>query len=118
MNRLPTILALHRAGLIPVSGLNHFQFQMEDPKHEVLRILAGRESTDGTVTLDSLKLRYFTWRELANLLGFPKNGNPQKGFQRFDKPSDITSKQMYRALGNSVSIYAVVVLLRRLVDRL
>ncbi|XP_004483786.2 tRNA (cytosine(38)-C(5))-methyltransferase isoform X3 [Dasypus novemcinctus] len=49
-----------------------------------------------------LKLRYFTPREIANLLGFP----PEFGF-----PEKITVKQRYRLLGNSLNVRVVAKLL-------
>ncbi|XP_024049091.1 tRNA (cytosine(38)-C(5))-methyltransferase isoform X2 [Terrapene carolina triunguis] len=48
--------------------------------------------------LSTLKLRYFTPREIANLHGFP----PEFGF-----PDKITMKQRYRLLGNSLNVHVV-----------
>ncbi|XP_073532597.1 tRNA (cytosine(38)-C(5))-methyltransferase isoform X2 [Phyllobates terribilis] len=48
--------------------------------------------------LSTLKLRYFTPREIANLHGFPA----QFGF-----PDKITTKQRYRLLGNSLNVHIV-----------
>ncbi|XP_075443612.1 tRNA (cytosine(38)-C(5))-methyltransferase isoform X2 [Ascaphus truei] len=48
--------------------------------------------------LSTLKMRYFTPREIANLHGFP----PEFGF-----PDKITTKQRYRLLGNSLNVHVV-----------
>ncbi|KAM7176255.1 tRNA (cytosine(38)-C(5))-methyltransferase isoform 3-T3 [Macrochelys suwanniensis] len=52
--------------------------------------------------LSTLKLRYFTPREIANLHGFP----PEFGF-----PDKITVKQRYRLLGNSLNVHVVAKLI-------
>nr|XP_038951482.1 tRNA (cytosine(38)-C(5))-methyltransferase isoform X3 [Rattus norvegicus] len=52
--------------------------------------------------LSMLKLRYFTPKEIANLLGFP----PEFGF-----PEKTTVKQRYRLLGNSLNVHVVSKLL-------
>ncbi|XP_051061810.1 tRNA (cytosine(38)-C(5))-methyltransferase isoform X2 [Phodopus roborovskii] len=52
--------------------------------------------------LSTLKLRYFTPREIANLQGFP----PEFGF-----PEKITVKQRYRLLGNSLNVHVVAKLI-------
>ncbi|KFR13400.1 tRNA (cytosine(38)-C(5))-methyltransferase, partial [Opisthocomus hoazin] len=48
--------------------------------------------------LSTLKLRYFTPREIANLHGFP---------QEFGFPDKVTIKQCYRLLGNSLNVHVV-----------
>ncbi|KAI8972481.1 S-adenosyl-L-methionine-dependent methyltransferase [Pilobolus umbonatus] len=55
--------------------------------------------------LHSLKLRYFSPREVANLMGFP---------QDFTFPETSTIKQKYRTLGNSVNVKLVSELMRYL----
>uniref|UniRef100_H0WUN0 tRNA (cytosine(38)-C(5))-methyltransferase n=1 Tax=Otolemur garnettii TaxID=30611 RepID=H0WUN0_OTOGA len=50
-----------------------------------------------------LKLRYFTPKEIANILGFP----PEFGF-----PEEITVKQRYRLLGNSLNVHVVAKLIK------
>lgn len=55
--------------------------------------------------LHSLKLRYFSPREVANLMGFPSN---------FEFPETITIKQKYRTLGNSINVKLVSELMRYL----
>ncbi|XP_029384934.1 tRNA (cytosine(38)-C(5))-methyltransferase isoform X3 [Echeneis naucrates] len=57
--------------------------------------------------LSKLKLRYFTPREVANLMGFP---------QSFSFPEGISTKQRYRVLGNSLNVEVVARLLRLLVS--
>ncbi|XP_073190232.1 tRNA (cytosine(38)-C(5))-methyltransferase isoform X3 [Lepidochelys kempii] len=52
--------------------------------------------------LSTLKLRYFTPREIENLYGFP----PEFGF-----PDKITMKQRYRLLGNSLNVHVVAKLI-------
>uniref|UniRef100_A0A8C5PAD9 tRNA aspartic acid methyltransferase 1 n=1 Tax=Leptobrachium leishanense TaxID=445787 RepID=A0A8C5PAD9_9ANUR len=52
--------------------------------------------------LSTLKMRYFTPREIANLHGFP----PQFGF-----PEKTTTKQCYRLLGNSLNVHIVAKLI-------
>uniref|UniRef100_A0AAQ4RLZ5 tRNA (cytosine(38)-C(5))-methyltransferase n=1 Tax=Gasterosteus aculeatus aculeatus TaxID=481459 RepID=A0AAQ4RLZ5_GASAC len=54
-----------------------------------------------------LKLRYFSPREVANLMGFP---------QSFSFPQQISTKQQYRVLGNSLNVVVVARLLRLLVS--
>uniref|UniRef100_A0A8D2ZWL8 tRNA aspartic acid methyltransferase 1 n=1 Tax=Scophthalmus maximus TaxID=52904 RepID=A0A8D2ZWL8_SCOMX len=48
--------------------------------------------------LRKLKLRYFTPREVANLMGFP---------QSFSFPEQISTRQQYKALGNSLNVEVV-----------
>ncbi|EMP36983.1 tRNA (cytosine(38)-C(5))-methyltransferase, partial [Chelonia mydas] len=52
--------------------------------------------------LSTLKLRYFTPREIENLHGF----SPEFGF-----PDKITMKQRYRLLGNSLNVHVVAKLI-------
>ncbi|XP_066579433.1 tRNA (cytosine(38)-C(5))-methyltransferase isoform X2 [Amia ocellicauda] len=56
--------------------------------------------------LSMLKLRYFTPREIANLLGFPAD---------FCFPEKTSTKQQYRLLGNSLNAHVVARLLKLLV---
>ncbi|XP_048241648.1 tRNA (cytosine(38)-C(5))-methyltransferase-like [Haliotis rufescens] len=64
------------------------------------RPLLGEEELD---LLRGLQLRYFTPREIANLLCFP----PQ-----FELPNELSRIQMYRSLGNSLSVHVVSLLIR------
>ncbi|XP_072045695.1 tRNA (cytosine(38)-C(5))-methyltransferase-like [Amphiura filiformis] len=56
--------------------------------------------------LRNLKLRYFTPREIARLHHLP---------EEFNFPADVTVKQCYRVLGNSLNAYVVSVLIQYLV---
>ncbi|NWH69731.1 TRDMT methyltransferase, partial [Piaya cayana] len=57
--------------------------------------------------LSTLKLRYFTPREIANLHGFP----PEFGF-----PDKVSIKQCYRLLGNSLNVHVVAKLISILLE--
>ncbi|XP_014012889.1 tRNA (cytosine(38)-C(5))-methyltransferase [Salmo salar] len=57
--------------------------------------------------LSRLKLRYFSPREIANLMGFPKH---------FTIPKNISTKQQYRVLGNSLNVHVVARLIELLVS--
>ncbi|XP_077479899.1 tRNA (cytosine(38)-C(5))-methyltransferase isoform X5 [Stigmatopora argus] len=56
--------------------------------------------------LQGLKLRYFTPREVANIMGFPES---------FSFPEEISIKQRYKILGNSLNVLVVSTLLRQLI---
>lgn len=53
--------------------------------------------------LRGLGLRYFTHHEVARLMCFPD--------QAFSLPSDVTIKQSYRLLGNSLNVHVVALLI-------
>ncbi|XP_038124200.1 tRNA (cytosine(38)-C(5))-methyltransferase [Cyprinodon tularosa] len=57
--------------------------------------------------LMELKLRYFTPREVANLMGFP---------QSFSFPDGVSIIQQYRVLGNSLNVLVVAKLLRQMLS--
>ncbi|XP_061778125.1 tRNA (cytosine(38)-C(5))-methyltransferase isoform X3 [Nerophis ophidion] len=57
--------------------------------------------------LQKLKLRYFTPREVANMMGFPKT---------FSFPAHISTQQRYKVLGNSLNVVLVASLLRELIS--
>ncbi|NWT50725.1 TRDMT methyltransferase, partial [Erythrocercus mccallii] len=57
--------------------------------------------------LSTLKLRYFTPREIANLHGFPLE---------FGFPEKVTAKQCYRLLGNSLNVHVVAKLISILLE--
>ncbi|XP_072268880.1 tRNA (cytosine(38)-C(5))-methyltransferase [Pyxicephalus adspersus] len=57
--------------------------------------------------LSTMKLRYFTPREIANLHGFPA---------KFGFPEKITIKQQYRLLGNSLNVHVVARLITLLLQ--
>jgi tRNA (cytosine38-C5)-methyltransferase len=68
----------------------------------------GEDTTVGQERVSRLRelgLRYFTPREVANLMSFP----PEFGF-----PSNVTKKQKYKLLGNSVNVQVVSFVLRLL----
>ena len=52
-----------------------------------------------------LELRFFTPREIANLMCFPHD---------FKFPSDLADKHIYKLLGNSVNVLVITNLLRHL----
>lgn len=58
-------------------------------------------------SLKSLRLRYFTPREVANLMCFPDS---------FSFPSSVTNKQKYRVLGNSINVLVVGELMKILYE--
>lgn len=55
--------------------------------------------------LQSLRLRYFSPREVSLLLGFPRD---------LEFPGELTPRQMYALLGNSLSVTVVAQLLAHL----
>ncbi|XP_074549717.1 tRNA (cytosine(38)-C(5))-methyltransferase [Halichoeres trimaculatus] len=57
--------------------------------------------------LSKLKLRHFTPREVANLMGFPQN---------FSFPEHISIRQQYKVLGNSLNVVVVARLLQLMVS--
>ncbi|XP_031572379.1 tRNA (cytosine(38)-C(5))-methyltransferase-like [Actinia tenebrosa] len=65
----------------------------------------GTEASDSqrAAVLSDLRLRYFTPREVANIMKFPKS---------FGFPQDISVKQRYRLLGNSLNVHVVTELLK------
>ncbi|XP_053323685.1 tRNA (cytosine(38)-C(5))-methyltransferase [Spea bombifrons] len=67
--------------------------------YKSLETLSGEEKL---AKLSTLKMRYFTPKEIANLHGFP----PQFGF-----PDKTTTKQQYRLLGNSLNVQVVAKLI-------
>lgn len=63
---------------------------------------------DGDVThLKPLQLRYFTPREIANLMGFPA---------QFSFPENVSFRTRYRLLGNSLNVIVVSCLLKILLQ--
>lgn len=79
-------------------------------KTEMESVFAGLEqcsAEEKLQRLSKLKLRYFTPREVANLMGFP---------QDLSFPEHISTKQQYRVLGNSLNIVVVAKLLQVLVS--
>jgi tRNA (cytosine38-C5)-methyltransferase len=60
-------------------------------------------NSDRLELLRGLGLRYFTHSEVARLMCFPD--------QAFSLPSDVTIKQSYRLLGNSLNVHVVGLLI-------
>ncbi|XP_055085943.1 tRNA (cytosine(38)-C(5))-methyltransferase isoform X2 [Periophthalmus magnuspinnatus] len=58
--------------------------------------------------LHTLRLRYFSPREVANIMGFP---------QSFAFPEDVPVKQRYKVLGNSLNVEVVCKLLQILLSQ-
>ncbi|XP_048223728.1 tRNA (cytosine(38)-C(5))-methyltransferase isoform X2 [Perognathus longimembris pacificus] len=77
--------------------------QIED----IYNSLTNLPEEEKLTKLEMLKLRYFTPKEIANLLGFP----PDFGF-----PEKITMKQRYRLLGNSLNVHVVAKLIKILCE--
>lgn len=75
-------------------------FKAYSSKHEL-----GNDE-EAIASLRTLKLRYFTPREVANLMCFPSS---------FSLPDQLTAKQCYRVVGNSVNALVVSTLLRYLI---
>jgi len=58
----------------------------------------SKKQTQDPEILKQLRLRYFTPREIAGLLGFPSN---------FNFPASTPLRHRYRVLGNSLSVTVV-----------
>ena len=71
---------------------------LDEAFQEYLR--TGKKSVQAIVRL---RLRYFSPTEIARLLWFPA---------QFHFPVDVTMKQQYQLLGNSLNVYVVSVLLK------
>uniref|UniRef100_A0A8C1PYT3 tRNA (cytosine(38)-C(5))-methyltransferase n=1 Tax=Cyprinus carpio TaxID=7962 RepID=A0A8C1PYT3_CYPCA len=74
----------------------------------VFKSLELLSEEDKLKQLSQLKLRYFTPREIASLMGFPAD---------FTFPKHISIKQQYRVLGNSLNVHVVSQLLRLLISK-
>ena len=74
---------------------------------ERFRAALAAGETAGPCPLAEARLRYFSEHEVARLLGFPR---------RFRFPREISRRQRYRLLGNSLSVTVVAELLRYLHD--
>ncbi|XP_058810072.1 tRNA (cytosine(38)-C(5))-methyltransferase [Phymastichus coffea] len=70
-----------------------------DVKKILEELKINTDITDNKLkVLHNLKLRYFTPKEISRLMSFPET---------FGFPSDITNKQKYRLLGNSINVHVV-----------
>ena len=70
---------------------------------EIMRRIQSQEEAERLATLRQLGLRFFTPKEMANILAFPDD---------FSFPDTVTDRQKTRLLGNSVSCQVVQLLLR------
>ena len=82
----------------------------EEEMHEKFKLFQEKRKTcddDSLVVkvLLPLSLRYFSPREVANLMCFPGN---------FSIPNDVTLRQCYKVLGNSLNVLVVSVLVKYL----
>uniref|UniRef100_A0A8C6WUR4 tRNA (cytosine(38)-C(5))-methyltransferase n=1 Tax=Neogobius melanostomus TaxID=47308 RepID=A0A8C6WUR4_9GOBI len=83
------------------------QSSTEAETESVFRGLEEHSEEERLRRLQTLQLRYFTPREVANLMGFP---------QGFAFPDDVPVKQRYKVLGNSLNVVVVSKLLRILLS--
>ncbi|XP_044770930.1 tRNA (cytosine(38)-C(5))-methyltransferase isoform X3 [Neomonachus schauinslandi] len=74
---------------------------------EIYKSLTNLSQEEKITKLLMLKLRYFTPKEIASLLGFPSD---------FGFPEKITVKQRYRLLGNSLNVHIVAKLIKILYE--
>ena len=83
----------------------------EEDMHRCFREFQEKQTSGKTDSafkvLLPLKLRYFTPREVANLMCFPPH---------FAIPPDVTLRQSYKVLGNSLNVSVVSVLLQYLLN--
>ncbi|KAH9500466.1 tRNA (cytosine-5-)-methyltransferase [Bulinus truncatus] len=85
------------------SNVEHLK-AASDLKHHAVNSLNRHEWGEHEMEiLRNLHLRYFTPREVANLLCFPKE---------FNFPEGLTKVQKYRVLGNSLNVYVVAQLIK------
>ncbi|CAL8311890.1 unnamed protein product [Merluccius merluccius] len=86
---------------------------VEAEMHSVFRGLAElspgeqEQEEEKLRRLRTLRLRYFTPREIANLMGFPSS---------LAFPEGISTKQRYRVLGNSLNVRVVATLIQLMVS--
>uniref|UniRef100_A0A182N5K8 tRNA (cytosine(38)-C(5))-methyltransferase n=1 Tax=Anopheles dirus TaxID=7168 RepID=A0A182N5K8_9DIPT len=69
------------------------------------RAMNADDEDSKLATLQELRMRYFTPKEVARLMSFP---------EYFCFPETVTNKQRYRVLGNSVNVFVVSMLLQEL----
>ncbi|GBL97366.1 tRNA (cytosine(38)-C(5))-methyltransferase [Araneus ventricosus] len=75
----------------------------------IFQLVAKSEDTKVQLTLlKQLGLRYFTPKEVANIMFFPNY---------FSFPSEVSVKQMYKSLGNSINVYVVTCLMKLLFQK-
>ncbi|NWI34965.1 TRDMT methyltransferase, partial [Sula dactylatra] len=78
------------------------QTAVEVQLESVFKCIEELPEEEKLMKLLTLKLRYFTPREIANLHGFPLE---------FGFPEKVTTKQCYRLLGNSLNVHVVAKLI-------
>ncbi|XP_068603923.1 tRNA (cytosine(38)-C(5))-methyltransferase isoform X4 [Brachionichthys hirsutus] len=83
------------------------QCSTETEVESVFRGLDQHTEEERLQRLLKLQLRYFTPREVANIMGFPPS---------FNFPEQISTKQRYKVLGNSLNVTVVAKLLCLLVS--
>ncbi|XP_015113483.1 tRNA (cytosine-5-)-methyltransferase [Diachasma alloeum] len=76
-------------------------------KEKMNKIKNSGEPEERLELMRSLKLRYFTPKEVSRLMSFPED---------FSFPNSITDKQKYRLLGNSINVHVVSQLIRVLMS--
>ena len=91
-------------GSILQHSLDYEELKKAFEEFEILRKQTA-DSKCSAECLKALNLRYFTPREVANLMCFPAD---------FGFPSTLTDKQCYKALGNSLNIRVVSILIKYL----
>lgn len=80
---------------------------LEEIKEVYLQIAKLDKSDDEYLNaLKSLQMRYFSPEEVCKLMAFPSD---------FSFPDQLTNKQKYRLLGNSLNVHVVAVLIKLLV---
>lgn len=83
-----------------------FSENTEEQDKEILRMLSKVESPEEQLQLlRTLKLRFFTPKEISRLMCFP---------EYFSFPDNVTVKQKYMLLGNSVNVKVVSELIKLL----
>ena len=83
----------------------------EEDMHRCFRVFEEKrtngEADLAVAALLPLNLRYFSPREVANLMCFPAD---------FSIPPGVTPRQSYKVLGNSLNVHVVSLLLKYLVS--
>uniref|UniRef100_A0A182MS87 Uncharacterized protein n=1 Tax=Anopheles culicifacies TaxID=139723 RepID=A0A182MS87_9DIPT len=69
------------------------------------RAMSAEDDDRKLALLQELNVRYFTPKEVARLMNFPEH---------FSFPDNVTNRQRYRLLGNSINTFVVGVLLKEL----
>ncbi|XP_035210068.1 tRNA (cytosine-5-)-methyltransferase-like isoform X2 [Stegodyphus dumicola] len=90
-------------------GTGSVLFSVEDSEvSDILsRVTSTNVSEDKLALLKKLQLRYFTPKEIANIMCFPK---------QFDFPEDVTIRQRYKALGNSLNVFVAACVIQLLFE--